>query len=141
VANDRSKFRNAPAVPDPLTAAPPAARPRSSDLPSGRVQFDDRGNAVWEWAAGTANIDPATAAQRLNRLQNPSLEIVEEAPRPTGVIQSNPLGPVKGYNPYNSGKLEGKAQPPRKKDLKRLGEWIALRKQAARNKKDTRREE
>ncbi len=138
MANDRSKFRNPATLPDPPAAAPA----RTGDLPSGRVQFDDRGNAIWEWAGGTVNIDPETAAQRLKRLENPSLRIVDEPPRPSGVIPNNPLGPVKGYNPYNSGKLEGKAQPRRKKkDLKRLGEWIALRKQAARNKKDMRRDD
>jgi hypothetical protein len=135
VANDRSKFRKAPALPDPPT--PAAAPARGSDLPSGRVQFDDRGNAIWDWTGGTVNIDPATAAQRLKRLENPTLEIVDEPASPSKVAKSNPAGPVKGYNPYNSGKLEGNAQPRKKRDLKRLSEWIALRKQANRNKKDT----
>jgi hypothetical protein len=105
-------------------------------MPSGRVKFDDRGNAVWEWATGTVNIDPAIAAQRLRRLDHSTLAIVDEPVTPSEAVQ-NPLGTVKGYNPYNSGKLEGKANPPRKRDLKRLSEWIQLRKQAALNKKES----
>ncbi len=30
-----------------------SAPTRVHDAPSGRVQFDDRGNAVWEWAVST----------------------------------------------------------------------------------------
>ena len=47
---------------------------------------------------------------------------------------SNPLGTKKGYDPYDSGKLGKKPEPPRKKDLRRLGEFLRLKKQAANNK-------
>jgi hypothetical protein len=38
---------------------------------------------------------------------------------------------VKGYNPYDSGKL-GRAgpAPPKKKDLRKLSDWLQLKKQA-----------
>ena len=42
-----------------------------------------------------------------------------------------------GYSPYDSGLLVKAAeQRPKKKDLRRLSEWLKLRHQASRNKKD-----
>ena len=77
--------------------------------------------------------DSSTA--RLRKLDNPSLSLAEDAPTPVEVARPNPLGTIKGYNPYDSGKLGGK-EVPKKKDLKKLSEWLALRKQAAENKRD-----
>jgi hypothetical protein len=122
------------------TNAPPAraadnaepTRPRINGIPSGRVQFDDRGNAVWDVAASNVRLDGAT--QSLKALENPTLSLADDAPTPTAVVKANPLGTVKGYNPYDSGKLDKKrkgADP--KKDLRKLSEWIKLRKQAAGN--------
>ncbi len=88
----------------------------------GRVRFDDRGNAVWETAAAQ---DP------LRTLDNPALSLAPDAPTPGEVVKPNPHGAVKGYDPYDSGKLDRKPRRP-KKDLRKLGEWIALRKQAQR---------
>ena len=48
---------------------------------------------------------------------------------------ANPLGTKKGYDPYDSGKL-GKPPAPRKKDLRKLSEFLKLKKQAAGNKDD-----
>jgi hypothetical protein len=96
------------------------------------VQFDDRGNAVWDVAASNVRLDGAT--QSLKALENPTLSLADDAPTPTAVVKANPLGTVKGYNPYDSGKLDKKrkgADP--KKDLRKLSEWIKLRKQAAGN--------
>ncbi len=42
---------------------------------------------------------------------------------------------MKGYNPYDSGKL-GKTGAPKKKDLKKLSDWLKLKKQAANNNPD-----
>jgi hypothetical protein len=61
------------------------------------------------------------------------LKILDEPQPSSDAVRANPLGKKKGYNPYDSGKLGGKKAPPRKVDLKKLGEWIALRKQAAKN--------
>ena len=38
----------------------------------------------------------------------------------------------KGYDPYDSGRL-GKKAPPAKKDLRKLSEWLKLKKQAEAN--------
>ena len=110
-------------------------KPSSPDAPAepkktGRVQFDDRGNAVWEWAIATGAFGREVSTERLQKLENPGLSLAEDAPTPFDQVKPNPLGTVKGYNPYDSGRL-GKAEPPRKKDLKKLSEWLKLKKQAS----------
>jgi hypothetical protein len=102
-------------------------------MPTGRVQFDDRGNAVWEWAVGTGAFGREVSTARLKKLENPTLSLADDAPTPFDKVKSNPLGVKKGYNPYDSGKL-GKQAAPRKKDLRKLGQWIKSRKQATLNK-------
>ncbi|MDE1923443.1 MAG: hypothetical protein KGL92_08090 [Gammaproteobacteria bacterium] len=87
---------------------------------TGRVRFDDRGNAVWE---------TATAQDPLRALEHPALSLAADAPTPGEAVKPNPHGTLKGYDPYDSGKLDRKPRQ-RKKDLRKLGEWIALRKQA-----------
>lgn len=119
------------------TPAPVGAElPVRGALPSGRVNHDDRGNAVWEWARRTAppEADQNSTTQPLPVLENPSLSLAEDAPTPFNVVKPNPLGVVKGYNPYDSGKLDSKKKGPvAKKDLRKLSEWIALRNQVAGN--------
>ena len=63
-----------------------------------------------------------------------SLSIVDDGPSPTEKAKVNSLGVKNGYDPYESGKLV-KDQGPRKKDLRKLSEWIKLQKQAEANKK------
>jgi hypothetical protein len=101
---------------------------------TGRVKHDDRGNAIWEWAVTTGALAVETPSQRLQKLDNPTLSLAEDA-APLEVVKKNPLGTVKGYSPYDSGLL-AKTQAPRKKDLKKLSEWMKLRKQAVNNRPD-----
>jgi hypothetical protein len=120
--------------PKPKSAAPaPADELKTQAGPTGRVTFDERGNAVWEWSIKTGEFDRNVSTGRLQKLENPTLSLAADAPTPSKSVEANPLGAVKGYNPYNSGKLGSKKEQPRKRDLKRLSEWIALRKQAAKN--------
>ena len=105
----------------PKPAAEGAAKASAPDaqaepMPTGRVQFDDRGNAVWEGSLA----------------EHPALSIADEA-APRETLRANPLGAKKGYDPYDSGRL-AKTPRPRKKDLRRLGEFLKLQKLAARNK-------
>jgi len=115
-------------------AAPKRAAPVASNM-SGRVKHDDRGNAIWEWAVTTGALAVETSTQRLRKLDNPTLSLAEDAPSPLEVVKKNPLGTVKGYSPYDSGVL-AKTQAPRKKDLRKLSEWMKLRKQAGNNRLD-----
>jgi hypothetical protein len=73
------------------------------------------------------------STDRLKKLEDSALSLAEDAPTPLGLVQSNPQGIVKGYNPYDSGKL-GATRTPKKTDLRKLGDWLKLKKQAANNK-------
>ena len=112
-----------------VSGKPSSAEPKKT----GRVQFDDRGNAIWEWSIATGAFGREVSTERLQKLENPGLSLAEDAPTPSfNQVKPNPQGAVKGYNPYDSGRL-GKAEPPRKKDLKKLSEWLELKKQAGNN--------
>src|SRR5580698_9038766 len=87
---------------------------------SGRVQFDERGNAIWEWAVSTGAFGREVSTERMKKLENPGLSLAEDAPTPSQRVKANPLGAVKGYNPYDSGKLGKPREVPKKKDLKKL---------------------
>jgi hypothetical protein len=105
---------------------------------SGRVKFDDRGNAVWEWAVGTGAFAADVTTSRLKKLENHTLSLADDAPPVTNsIVKPNPKGAAHGYSPYDSGVLAKTDRPPaKKKDLRRLGEFIKLREQAARNKRE-----
>jgi hypothetical protein len=103
---------------------------------TGRVKFDDRGNAIWEWAIATGAFGREVSTERLQKLEHPALSLADDAPTPLEAVRANPLGTKKGYDPYDSGKLGKPPAPPRKKDLRRLGEFIKLKRQAAGNKDD-----
>jgi hypothetical protein len=108
---------------------------RVSNNTSGRVKFDDRGNAIWEWAVTTGKFGVEVSTSRLKKLEDPALSLAEDSPAPADLVKPNPKGVTQGYSPYDSGLL-AKAEPPRKKDLRRLSEWLKLRKQAANNNPD-----
>jgi hypothetical protein len=83
----------------------------------------------------TGAFDGDVSQTRLRTLEHPALSIADDAPPAVDTVRANPLGAKKGYDPYDSGKL-GKAQVPRKKDLRKLSEWLKLKKQAEKNRKD-----
>ncbi len=105
-------------------------RPRSSSARlerPGRIAFDDRGNAVYEWRDERLADDGETGERaRWRALAHPGLAIVEDEPAPDAPIRNNPKGLRLGYNPYESGLLGKKARRP-KRDLRELSKWIELR--------------
>ena len=131
---DKSK---PPPSPDPEAtgkASAPDTKPAGKG--TGRVHFDDRGNAVWEWSLATGAFGREVSSERLQKLEHPALSLADDAPTPFETVRANPLGTKKGYDPYDSGKLGKAPAPPRKKDLRKLSEFLKLKKQAAGNKDD-----
>ena len=106
--------------------APPEV-PASNDAEPGRLEVDDRGNITWQWTDGGLLADDTLgAAQRMQALVDPRLDVLDDAD-PLSPLTVNTKGLKSGYNPYNSGAL-GKSIWKKKKDLRRLSEWIGLRK-------------
>ena len=130
MSNEKSKSAAQPARSEP---AEPSSKKDTGDKSTGRVKFDERGNAVWEWQVTTGAFGVEVSTQRLQKLEHPALSIADDAPTPFETVRANPLGTKKGYDPYDSGKL-GKKPPPAKKDLRKLSEWLKLKKQAESNK-------
>jgi hypothetical protein len=121
------------AKPGADTGSPSVPDEHAGERSTGRVKFDDRGNAVWEWSLATGAFGNEVSTERLQKLEHPALSIVDDSPPAQGTVRANPLGAKKGYDPYDSGKL-GKQKAPVKKDLRKLGEFLKLKKQAADNK-------
>jgi hypothetical protein len=133
VSNDKLKPASKPAPAG--TAEPSSKKDSGGEKSTGRVKFDERGNAVWEWQVETGAFGMEVSTQRLQKLENPALSIADDAPTPLDTVRPNPLGTKKGYDPYDSGRL-GKKPPPAKRDLRKLSEWLKLKKLAEGNKDD-----
>jgi hypothetical protein len=129
VSNEKSKPAAQPARSEPAESS----SKKTGDKSTGRVKFDERGNAVWEWQLATGAFGVEVSTQRLQKLEHPALSIADDGTTPFETVRSNPLGTKKGYDPYDSGRL-GKKPPPAKKDLRKLSEWLKLKKQAESNK-------
>jgi hypothetical protein len=151
--------RNDPSKPD---SSPGAAA--ADDQRSGRITQDERGNSVWEWKLETGVYSRDINTQRLKKLEFNNLSIAETAkhqrppglggdqsvasPMPGGGFNpydnSSTAGGNVGSNPYNSAgraplKSEPKpAEPKQRKpmDLKKLQEWMEIRKRVQENKRD-----
>ena len=104
-------------------------RPRTVDKTEqqqkpGKVAFDERGNAVYEWSTDTLAEDSDTGAKMRNKaLDYQGLTLVDDEPPKNAPIQQNPKGLRVGYNPYESGML-AKKEHKKKKDLRELSKWV-----------------
>ena len=97
----------------------------------GRIAFDERGNAVYEWNDDRLSED-GEAGERARRkaLDHPGLSMVEDDQDGNAPIQNNAKGLRVGYNPYESGLLPKKGAA-RKRDLRELSKWIEMKKRVA----------
>jgi hypothetical protein len=141
---------------NPPRVVPPIATGVADDsVPSkssGRPTFDSRGNAVWEWKTETGKFSVDVSTQRLKKLSASELTIADTArvKKPKGLSLQDDAMPGGGFNPYDrgtpsAGKKAAAPLPPHKpavealrkpvKDLKRLQEWMEMKKRLA-NKKD-----
>ena len=128
---------------------------------SGRAGVDERGNTVWEWQLETGVYSRDITTQRLKKLDLGDLSIAETAkhPTPSGLSEkgAEPKKRGGGFNPYDSaGESTGgnpydnarntqrriqqsaPSAPAARKpmDLKRLEEWMEIRKRLEQQKKD-----
>jgi hypothetical protein len=143
---------------------PTAVGTQGGDKRSGRVTHDSRGNPVWEWQLETGVYSRDLSTQRLKKLDLGELSIAETAKhkRPEGLDEEKPAMPGGGFNPYdNSAPVKGAgggfnpydnakalgnkvrgsqpaatAAPRSPAELKKLEEWIQLKKRLAEKKDD-----
>jgi hypothetical protein len=86
----------------PPPVSPPAGDAEKS---SGRVRFDERGQAVWEWQLKTGHFSSNATSSKLRALTNTELSIEDPAAKPLAVDKEA------GSNPYDTIKPSGKGLP------------------------------
>jgi hypothetical protein len=139
-----SNVKETPRVTPPVAKDSAAETP--SAHPSGRAKFDSRGNAVWEWQTEDGEFSTDVSTQRIKKLEAPELSIEETAR--VRKLGSTCKDTDHGFNPYDHAVSRGAKDPdakkqiappvksaaePRKpvKDLKRLQEWMEMKKRLA----------
>jgi hypothetical protein len=146
---------------DSKDRGPSTPPPAADSKRSGRAGLDERGNSVWEWQLETGVYSRDISTQKLRKLDLGDLSIAETAShqKPWGSAPTNKPKAPGGFNPYDSagsGNAGGnpydnarntahKTQtsspagaPATRKpmDLKRLDEWMQIRKRLEEQKKD-----
>ena len=135
-----------PPKPDTPGTAAPESKP-ATEKTSGRVSFDARGNAVWEWSMATGKFGNNVDTERLKKLY-PDLKIQDDPPQEAKSFGTNPEQRGPGFDPYDTHAHKPKKTTPRDpalgadpynnvsstapgdkklakpKDLRRLSEWI-----------------
>lgn len=79
----------------------------SADKKSGRVTFDSRGNAVWEWQMKTGVYGRDVDTGRMKKLEESAHLEIEDDPlatskRQRAVIKDARVAKAGGFDPYNS---------------------------------------
>jgi hypothetical protein len=117
-------------------------RPRTTEKSQaqakpGKVGFDERGNAVFEWSTDTLAEDGETGDRARNKaLDYHGLAIADDEPPKNAPIQQNPKGLRVGYNPYESGMLSKKKEHKKKKDLHELSKWLDMKRKLEKKSED-----
>ena len=122
----RNMTKHQKPAPEPPTKR---AKPKSQ-LPSGRVGFDDRGNAVWEWRTDNGAYKTDVDTQKVRAIQDStgdSLSLEDE--RPAGLpVSHDPYGsipePPQPFRKSPPPKVEKKPQRRTLDDMRRLSEEI-----------------
>ena len=135
--------------------------PAGDSKRSGRAGVDERGNSVWEWQLETGVYSRDISTQKLRKLDLGDLSIAETASHqkpPQPAPKDQPKAPG-GFNPYdssgtgnaggnpydnarNTARKSQTSSPPdapagrKPMDLKRLDEWMQIRKRLEEQKKD-----
>jgi hypothetical protein len=109
-----------------LRVRPRTVQAAKGDTP-GKIAFDDRGNARFEWGDDSLAEDGEDGDRMRDKaMAHPGLAIADEDPPANVAIHNNPKGLRQGYNPYESGLLANKERKP-KRNLRELSRWIDLK--------------
>ena len=96
-------------------------KPPKTDPPAGRIGFDDRGNAVWEWRTDSGTFSCEIDTARVKALQE------------AADAELDPQAPPSGSDPYSTSETLGNPGPkpsashgPRRTldDMRKLSEEI-----------------
>jgi hypothetical protein len=90
----------------------------ADEKPAGRVEHDERGNAVWRKGSGDST------STMLKKLEVPELKFEGQEERPSAPLtpksgapnaksSPKPADPGGGYNPYDQGKMVRKPTTPK----------------------------
>lgn len=90
-----------------------------------KVAFDDRGNAIWQFAPHAEGEFEAEESPPRG-LFHPGLAVADEDPAESPTIRANVKGLRVGYNPYDSGQLERRLRR-KPRNMRELSRWIELR--------------
>jgi hypothetical protein len=82
------------------TPARPQPAPPASTGPAGRVRHDERGMAVWDWAAASGETAGLSATNVMRKLEVSSLSI-EQTQRTLKALEIAPRDAGGGSDPYN----------------------------------------
>jgi hypothetical protein len=88
-------------------------------IPSGRIAFDDRGQAVWEWRTDTGTFKTDIDTRQVKALQEATSVSLGEEPSPATKASDNP------YSTGDKRELIAKRAPRRTlDDMRKLSEEI-----------------
>lgn len=104
------------------------SKPGKTKPLAGGVRHDERGNAVWQWAADTARHAAASTSQLLRRLEISNLKLQEPD-------DNKPPSREAGFNPYDGVEVTSAATTKRQPDKRQADKQQAIRQQPAARKK------